>query len=70
MGILFSVNDFTAKLNPIEIKIIDDFFESLQWDTEEQDYLVQDVKFGDMMNMIDMTRRWAYTGSAPVPPCE
>jgi hypothetical protein len=32
LGIIFSVNDYTARdLTPQQIQIIDNFFESLQW---------------------------------------
>jgi len=31
MGLMFSVNDHTAKLSDAEIKIIDDFFDSFKW---------------------------------------
>lgn len=69
MGIIFSVNEFTANLNPIEIKIIDDFFDSMDWESTEDTPLVPEVPYGNLMMMVDMTRRWVYKGSVTTPPC-
>jgi carbonic anhydrase len=32
MGIIFSVNDYNARLTEDQEKVIDDFFDSLSWD--------------------------------------
>jgi carbonic anhydrase len=69
MGIIFSVNDYTADLNPIEIRIIDNFFDPMEWETGVKDPKVAEVPYGDLMMMVDMTRRWVYKGSVTTPPC-
>lgn len=69
VGILFSVNDFNAVLNPIEIAIIDNFFSSLNLESEETNPIVQEIAFGDLMDMFDTTSRWVYSGSDTTPPC-
>lgn len=34
LGIMFSVDKYTAKLTDAERMVVDNFFESLQWDME------------------------------------
>ena len=72
MGIMFSVNDYTAtNLDDWEIEIIDNFFESFQWDKYlEKDGYVDKVEYGDLMTMVDMDNRWVYKGSVTTPPCD
>jgi hypothetical protein len=31
---------------------------------------VAEVPYGDLMNMVDTTRRWVYKGSVTTPPCD
>jgi len=68
MGVMFSVNDHTAKLNNAQVKIIDTFFETLQL-SKQTDPLVDMVTYGDLMMMVDMENRWIYKGSVTTPPC-
>uniref|UniRef100_A0A7S3CQV1 Alpha-carbonic anhydrase domain-containing protein n=1 Tax=Strombidium rassoulzadegani TaxID=1082188 RepID=A0A7S3CQV1_9SPIT len=66
---IFSVNDFTAKLTFAERKIIDNFFESLDLSNQD-DPVVSLVAFGDLMSMIDTNNRYVYKGSVTTPPCD
>lgn len=69
MGLMFSVNDYTAKLSYAEQKIIDTFFETLDL-TNQNDPKVNLVTYGDLMMMADMNNRWVYKGSVTTPPCD
>jgi hypothetical protein len=74
MGIMFSVNEHNAKATPAQEAIIDGFFDSLKWDgvssgTTLVDQKSQKVRYGDLMMMVDMRRRWTYKGSVTTPPC-
>ena len=70
MGIMFSVNDYTAKVSEDEEMIIDNFFESLKWTETGSDPTVDLVTYGDLHMMVDMTERWVYKGSVTTPPCD
>lgn len=74
VGLLFSVNDYTAELTESEQKIIDEFFESLEWrkfNPKKPDgkWEVNNVKYADLLNMVDTNNRWIYKGSVTTPPC-
>jgi len=70
MGIMFSVEDYTANLSWAEQEIIDNFFESLQWDDTTTDGPTVDmVTYGSLMEMVDNNQRWIYKGSVTTPPC-
>lgn len=60
LGILFSVNDYTAKLNWMEQRIIDDFFDSLDWTTTDVDPTVSKIPFGDLLKVVNWNHRWVY----------
>merc|ERR1711934_685173 len=68
MGIFFSVNKSNAKLDEADVKIIDDFFDSLKWD-QAGDQWSEMVPYGNLMMMVNMRRRWSYKGSVTTPPC-
>jgi carbonic anhydrase len=67
MGIMFSVSKYTAKVTPEQEKIIDAFFDSLEWDKAGE--TSSKVTYGDLMMMVDMRTRWTYKGSVTTPPC-
>lgn len=69
MGLMFSVNDYNAKLSYAEQKIIDTFFETLDL-SNQNDPKVNLVTYGDLMMMADMNNRWVYKGSVTTPPCD
>lgn len=70
MGIMFSVNNPTPGISQSDIDIIDEFFESLNWDKIQKDHpLVEKVPYGKLMMMFDMRNRWTYKGSVTTPPC-
>ena len=70
LGIMFDVNDYTAQLSDAENMVIDNFFESLQWDEESSEAIVSDlVAYGDLVNVVDFHNRWIYQGSVTTPPC-
>jgi carbonic anhydrase len=68
MGVIFDREKYTVKLTDSQRKIIDNFFDSMQWD-QTNDPLVPLVNFGDLYNMLDMSNRWVYKGSLTTPPC-
>ena len=59
VGILFSVNEYTAKLTHAEKKIIDTFFDSVDL-SKTNDPIQSLVTFGDLMNMVDTDNRFVY----------
>lgn len=69
LGIMFSVNNPTVTLNAADTKIIDDFFDTLQWNTVTGTPSVNLVSYGDLMMMVDFNDRWTYKGSVTTPPC-
>lgn len=69
MGIIFDVNDYTAKVSDWEQEVIDKFFNSLKW-TDGGDPTVDMVSYGELMMMVDMSERWVYKGSVTTPPCD
>ena len=69
MGIMFSVNNPTPGVSASDIAIIDEFFESLQWDEVTTNPKVEKVPYGKLMMMFDMRNRWTYRGSVTTPPC-
>lgn len=79
MGIFFSTDSayYSARVaeNPEQVKIIDDFFDSLNWDKTNTAGALIDTKstnkvlYGNLMMMVNMRTRWTYTGSVTTPPC-
>jgi carbonic anhydrase len=75
VGIMFSVNDYTANLTWAEQKIVDTFFDSLKWEdtsldsNNEHKVKVDMVNYGSLMEMVDSENRWIYKGSVTTPPC-
>ena len=67
VGIMFSVNDYNAKLTKEQERTIDEFFDSL--DLEKKDPKVKYATYGDLMMMVDTNNRWVYKGSVTTPPC-
>ena len=68
MGLVFSVDKYTAELDFKEQQIIDSFFESMKWD-EAGDVVTDLNLYGSLMNMVDFKNRWVYKGSVTTPPC-
>jgi carbonic anhydrase len=69
MGLMFSVDDYTAKLTEGEQMIIDTFFETLQWDSATANPTVDLVSYGNLMTLANFNERWVYKGSVTTPPC-
>ena len=69
LGIMFSVNKHNAKLTPAERMVIDNFFESLQWDKVVGPVVSDVVAYGNLINVVDFDNRWIYQGSVTTPPC-
>lgn len=78
---MFSVNNYNAELSWAQKRIIDNFFDSLQWDARLPDNedgslgaltdpTVDLISYGDMLNYVfDIENRWVYKGSFTTPPC-
>jgi hypothetical protein len=73
LGIMFSVDSYTAKVTAAEQMIIDNFFATLQWDdvtnTDALGPKANLVAYGDLINIVDFHNRWVYKGSVTTPPC-
>lgn len=59
MGILFSVTKYNVKLTKAEQLVIDTFFETLDL-SKQDDPKVNLITYGNLMNMVDMNKRWIY----------
>lgn len=69
LGIMFSVDKYTADLTWSEQRVIDNFFDSLKWSEVDGSPVVDNVFYGDLMNMVNFEDRWIYKGSLTTPPC-
>ena len=70
MGIIFSVEEYTANLSWSEQALVDTFFDSLKWsDITEEGPTVDLVTYGNLMMMVDSNNRYIYKGSVTTPPC-
>jgi carbonic anhydrase len=72
VGIMFSVNDYNAKLTWAEEKIIDNFFENINMDTvgdKASATPVDWVLYADLLSLVNTDNRWVYRGSVTTPPC-
>lgn len=68
VGIMFSVEDYTADLSTTQKAVIDAFFDGLSWD-ETGEVVADMILYGDLMEMVDSNNRWIYKGSVTTPPC-
>lgn len=68
MGLMFSVDNYTAELSFAEQQIVDNFFDSLKL-TDTGSPEVDMVTYGSLMEMADFDNRWVYKGSVTTPPC-
>jgi len=69
LGIMFSVDDYTATLSDAEGMVIDNFFTSLSWDETTGEIEADLVAYGDLIKVVDFDNRWVYQGSVTTPPC-
>jgi carbonic anhydrase len=69
MGLVFSVDKFTADLTFAQQQVIDIFFDSMKWDAVGESPTVDIVAYGSLMEMADFNNRWVYKGSVTTPPC-
>lgn len=69
MGLVFSVNQYTADLTFAQQQVIDIFFDSMKWDKVGESPTVDLVAYGSLMEMADFNNRWVYRGSVTTPPC-
>jgi len=68
VGIMFSVDNYNAKLTWAEEKIIDNFFENLRMD-DLTNPVVDWTLYGDLLSLVNTDNRWVYRGSVTTPPC-
>lgn len=70
LGIMFDTDPKVhAEVSDAEVRIIDTFFDSLQWDETSSNPVVDLIAYGDLVGMIDFHNRWVYVGSVTTPPC-
>lgn len=72
MGIIFDMYNYDESVTDEQVKIIDDFFDSLQikWLSNSKPVMdVTSVPYGQLMNMVETDHRWIYKGSLTTPPC-
>lgn len=72
VGIMFSVDNYNAKLTWAEEKIIDNFFENINMDQvgdKSSATAVDWVLYADLLSLVNTDNRWVYRGSVTTPPC-
>lgn len=77
ISILFDVEDYNTKVTDVQVGIINNFFDSMNWDQailDESGAVIKttvsdEVPIGDLLMMADMSKRFVYKGSLTVPPC-
>lgn len=73
VGIFFDVKYYDAELSYTQRKIVDNFFDSLQWNSDanrkHDKYKIDMLNYGTLMDMVDFNNRWTYKGSVTTPPC-
>ena len=70
MAVMFSVNDFSAKINDDKTRNIEDFFSDMKFDQMDKSFSQkEEIKLERFMNTIDTSDRWVYRGSYTEPPC-
>ena len=68
LGIMFSVDNYTAELDNREIDTIDRFFDTMHW-KDDKPHVAEYIPYADLVNMVDFHNRWVYQGSVTTPPC-
>jgi len=58
VGILFDTTKYNAVLTPVQVKLIDKFFDNLKLDRENPE--PDSIAYGDLMKMVDIENRWVY----------
>ena len=69
ISILFSVDESTSDLTTLETKVLDSFYESLQLGYVRGNLRIDQIPFGELMEVVDTETRWIYEGSKTIPPC-
>lgn len=67
-GIFFDPNVYDSWVTKEQEETINEFFDSLKFDSND-DPVVDEVKYADLINAIDFSNRWTYRGSVTTPPC-
>lgn len=76
LGILFDTKNYNESVTPEQVEIIDAFFESLRFDSlrrlKDGYYLDpgSEIRFGELITMLDTDSRWTYKGSLTTPTCD
>lgn len=81
VALLFDTVNYDPNTSADEHEIIDKFFKDLALDADpasakkdsNDDIILaeeQDLSFGDLMDIVDFSSRWAYNGSFTEPPCK
>lgn len=66
-GVLFDTKYYDQSIPQSKIDLIDSFFDSLK--IQKGKYTVNNIPFGQLMNILDQNNRWVYQGSLTTPPC-
>lgn len=73
ISIMFSVDNYNAKVSDADIAIIDNFFDTMQFQTptpaDDTKWTSTAIPFANMLNLVDWSNRWVYKGSVTTPPC-
>jgi len=66
---MFDRNNYD-KVSDEEERIIDEFFDSLNLENDEDVFTSNaHIPFRNLMNIVDLSNRWVYKGGLTTPPC-
>ena len=77
-GLIFDTQRYDQSITKEEIAIVDEFFDSLKWDSLDVnskggsatlEVNLNSVNYGQLMNLASTNNRYVYTGSLTTPPC-
>ena len=77
LGIIFDTKNYDKSVTPEQVDVIDRFFESMKWNqfvqapvsSTDKDVVVPMVNYGELVNNLNTSYRWVYSGSVTTPPC-
>ena len=66
---MFSVENYNTDLSWSQQRLVDNFFDSLHWESTTDEVEVDLVTYGSLMEMVEFNKRWVYKGSVTTPAC-
>ena len=68
LGIIFDTTNYDKSVTADQVKIIDNFFDSLVLSSRVNP-VAAEINYGELIMSINTDNRWVYKGSVTTPPC-